>query len=512
MDEGTLEAELETALLELLKSQRALVGRMTEMKEQTTNIEAMVRQILQDQFGQECEEPKHSNPEERFEPCNEFSFDFGSNGDLEDESQSEMVASEVATQEFLLINDEQADEAIEDHSHIESESKSITDSESEGHDNAAEVVEFVKFEQEWQVKSSITKQKSSALDGGERFLGIDVGKHVSSIAMQTSIHETYAKYGCIYDAHKVFDERCDRDSEIRTTRVIENELEDNKDMLLAVNMERGQASTEDLSICHNISWWDFLTAPSVRMCGSNSIVMILSARVMLPQDVDIAELFLWLVTARTTLCASFWLVLILVILFFIGGTRRLNSLRVTGFPFDPGGVFLLTQNARKEGLALSNIGRMINSVAQISDIAPWYWLALAFALYNDAHFQRVQVQGLMCEFNFVTSSISFTTPIFKLFHYSAAYVFDPGGLICGYIMLVGLILSDIKLNLEDKVDFVGEDIDMNKRVKPNKKFNSPKEAKARNDIMSLWVHYRAQSNIKSVEAETEGTSISSVNS
>ncbi|KAF7838917.1 Protein DETOXIFICATION 21 [Senna tora] len=682
MDEGPLEAELETALLELLKSQGALV-------------------------------------EERFEPCNEFSFDFGSNVDLEDESQSEMVASEVATQEFLLINNEQADEAIGDHSHIESKSNSITNSESEGHDNVAEVVAFVKFEQDWQVISNITKQKSSALDGGERFLGIDDGKHVSFIAMQTSIHETYAKYGCIYDAHKVFDERCDRDSEIRTTRVIENELEDNKDMLLgelpidkrthydfsddyllepyevlesinvsceeliswvgeiyyyvividpggvicheystfvsscsylveillfaqgngsrnahvarnvnfyrtmiclfdhgdswtdfsfiivlilelvssgminsikeegkkntrellmkttkafiqlvvekeskfeingaiwcleiwhntvrihvAVNMERGQASTMlylyAIYLYSTISWWDFLTAPSVRMvselrkersktskfpivitvltsiamgfllymehlfeldlnnhslqfntslmiiilydvykgdglwvllsenkffwkvyllnqidhthainsvhvylgewdpvkwflmlmtakkceeklrkytlsllqCGSNSIVMILSARVMLPQDVDIAELFLWLVTARTTLCTSFWLVLILVVLFYISGTRKVNSLvGVTGFPFDPGLFhciytphykvtpvdFLLVDEFtsqvqafrspkfytsyhrwealfEKEGVALSNIGRMINSVAQISDIAPW---------------------------------------------------------------------------------------------------------------------------------------------
>ncbi|KAF7810465.1 uncharacterized protein G2W53_037208 [Senna tora] len=117
MDEGTLEAKLGAVLSELLKCQRALVGKMTEMEERTTNIEAMVRQIFQDEFGQECMESKHSNREERFEPCEEFSLDFGRDGNLEDESRSELVMSKVAMPKSLL-DEVQPNEVIEDHSHI----------------------------------------------------------------------------------------------------------------------------------------------------------------------------------------------------------------------------------------------------------------------------------------------------------------------------------------------------------------------------------------------------------
>ncbi|KAF7835251.1 Tryptophan RNA-binding attenuator protein-like [Senna tora] len=142
MNEGTLEAELGAVLSELLKRQRALVSQMTKMEERTANIEAMVRQIFQDEFGQECVGSKHSNLEERFEPCEEFSLDFGGDGNLEDESRSELVMSKVATPESLL-DEVQPDEAIEDHSHIETNSDAmLSDSDAilfeayDCHDNA----------------------------------------------------------------------------------------------------------------------------------------------------------------------------------------------------------------------------------------------------------------------------------------------------------------------------------------------------------------------------------------
>ncbi|KAF7831487.1 AIM24 domain-containing protein [Senna tora] len=107
----------------------------------------MVRQILRDQFGQECEEPKYSNPKERFEPCGEFSLDFGSDGDLEDESQLEVVMSKVETRESLL-DEVQTDEVIEDHSHIETNSDAMLSNSNailfeayDGHSNA-EVFRF----------------------------------------------------------------------------------------------------------------------------------------------------------------------------------------------------------------------------------------------------------------------------------------------------------------------------------------------------------------------------------
>ncbi|KAF7824392.1 uncharacterized protein G2W53_022536 [Senna tora] len=137
MYEGTLEAELGVVLSELLKRQRALVGQMTEMEERTTNIEAMVRQIFRDEFGQEYAESKHSNLEERFKPCEEFSLDFGRDGNLEDESQSELVMSKVATPESLL-DEVQPDEVIEDHSHIETNSDAILFEAYDCHDNVEE--------------------------------------------------------------------------------------------------------------------------------------------------------------------------------------------------------------------------------------------------------------------------------------------------------------------------------------------------------------------------------------
>ncbi|KAF7824401.1 mediator of RNA polymerase II transcription subunit 33A isoform X1 [Senna tora] len=80
--------------------------------------------------------------QERFEPCDEFSLDFGSDGDLEDESRPEVVTSKVATQESLL-DEVQADEVIEDHNHIMidsdsvlSDSDAILSEEYDGHNNA----------------------------------------------------------------------------------------------------------------------------------------------------------------------------------------------------------------------------------------------------------------------------------------------------------------------------------------------------------------------------------------
>ncbi|KAF7825376.1 Cullin-1 [Senna tora] len=112
------------------------------MESRLTNLEAMLWLFLRDECGQEWEEPKHSNPEERFEPCDEFSLDFGSDGDLEDESRPEVVTSEVATQESLL-DKVQADEVIEDHNHIMidsdsmlSDSDAILSEEYDGHNNA----------------------------------------------------------------------------------------------------------------------------------------------------------------------------------------------------------------------------------------------------------------------------------------------------------------------------------------------------------------------------------------
>ncbi|KAF7836074.1 F-box/LRR-repeat protein [Senna tora] len=210
----TPQSELELAVLELQKNQKMMEDQMTNMEGRMTNVEAMLRQLLRDEFGQEWEEPQHSNSEERLEPCDEFPLDFESNGDLKDESQFEMVASEVATQESLLLNEVQADEVIEDHSHIDS----VAGSEYDGHNNATEVVGFWEFKQEWQEISNITKQKLSALDGGERFLPIVEGKQVSSSVVQTFIQETYAKFGCVYVAHVVFDDLSKRDIEMWTAR------------------------------------------------------------------------------------------------------------------------------------------------------------------------------------------------------------------------------------------------------------------------------------------------------
>ncbi|KAF7822159.1 protein SIEVE ELEMENT OCCLUSION B-like [Senna tora] len=71
----------------------------------------------------------------------------------------------------------------------------------------------------------------------------------------------------------------------------------------------------------------------------------------------------------------------------------------------------------------------------------------------------------------------------KLF---SRFLIDLGGSLLVCVNWTKFIV--IKFNLEDKVDFEGEGIDMNKRAKPNMKSNSATEGKAK----TTWVHYRVQ--------------------